>query len=143
MENQSSKYYSDQINFCITYANNKLGPRLVGNALDWNIDDFSKETLFSIIHDSLMMRAYKAIIFATNKSNVTYKVYILKIMKNFYDYRFHGEYFAYCFFLPASFNGYFEIKDEIKDFEWSESIGFDGSLKNLIQELKKFIIIQN
>lgn len=127
----SSKIYA-----CMTYYSNKLGPRLVGTADDWELSDFSKEALFYIVHDSMLIRSKKSLLFIENANLQKYKVYIMQYRVNFTDYHYEGTKYAICFFIPEEFEKNVRIKESFDNFPWTEYITSSGSAKELCEVLK-------
>ena len=133
--------FENRIFLCLTYVSSKLGPRLVGNVSEWQLDDFSKDVLYSIIHDSLMMRTKRTMLCVKNLFGESYRVYVLKCTRKFFDYRYQGDEFAFCFFVPSNFSGRISIDENLEDFEWEQLITSKGTLEELIPKLKKKVTI--
>ncbi|UYP45164.1 hypothetical protein NEF87_001449 [Candidatus Lokiarchaeum ossiferum] len=131
------KYQEEEIFTCITFSSTKLGPRLVGNASDWGLKHFSKETLFSVIHDSLLIRSPKALLFINNVFGESFRIYVLKYNRRFYDYRYQGDSFSICVFVPSSFKGIVQLDKSIESFDWTQFISSSGSIEKLVEELHK------
>ena len=134
-------FVGNGIFLCLTYTSSKLGPRLVGNVSEWHLDDFSKDVLYCIIHDSLMMRTKKTMLCVKNLFGESYRVYILKCIRQFFDYRYQGEEFAFCLFVPSNFTGRISIDENIENFEWEQLITSKGTLEDLLPQLQKKITI--
>ncbi|MHA1521831.1 MAG: hypothetical protein ACTSVZ_13495 [Promethearchaeota archaeon] len=122
---------SDKIFTCVTFYNNKLGPRLVGTVEDWNLQGFSKENLYTIVHDSTLMCSSKAILFVKSLDGVPYRVYIAQYREKFVDNYYEGNRYAICVFLPEKISPLVEIRKTLKNFKWMEHLDSNGSPKNL------------
>ncbi|MHA1674443.1 MAG: hypothetical protein ACTSYI_12555 [Promethearchaeota archaeon] len=124
-----------KIFICMTIYDNKLGPRLLGNVEDWNLQLFSKEDLHAIVHDSMLMRTSKAIIFVKDLGGVPYRVYIAQYRENFVGYYFKGNKYATCVFVPEDISSSVEIRKTMEKFQWTEYIDSNGSPKYLREYL--------
>lgn len=124
---------------CITYSNIKLGPRLVGTVNDWNLVKFTKEQLFSIIYDSITIRNNNAILFAKDRENTPYRIFIYKINRPFFDIHYSGEYYAFCLFIPYMLQIQRNFRKLLRSFNWEKLIGIDGNIKNLVEELEDIL----
>lgn len=120
---------------CMTYYSNKLGPRLVGTAEDWDLVTFSKDALFSIVHDSMLLRTKRALLFTEDLLGVKYRVYVSQYKMNFTDYHYEGTKYAICFFIPDHISSQVEIRNAMALFNWTDYISANGSAKNLKNEL--------
>ncbi len=134
---QSSSF--TKIFTCVTFFSNKLGPRLVGTVEDWDLQSFSKEVLFTIVHDSTLMRSSKAMVFVKNLVGVPYRVYIAQYRENFVDYHYKGNKYATCVFIPEKISSLVEIRKTMEKFQWIEYLDSTGSPKNLKEFLHSTI----
>ena len=134
---QSSLF--ERIFTCVTFYNNKLGPRLVGTVEDWNLQLFSKDVLYSIVYDSTLMRSSKAMIFVENLNSVPYRVYIAQYRENFVDNYYEGNRYAICVFIPEELSSLVEIRKTLNNLKWTEYVDSTGSPKNLKEFLHSTI----
>lgn len=111
----------------------KLGPRLIGTLNDWDLAKFSKETLFSIIHDSISLRSGESVLFTTDNCGNPYKILIYNIKRTFYDIHYSGECYSFCIFIPCSFKIKKNYKLLLDNFQWYKNIDISGGISRIKQ----------
>ncbi len=125
---------------CITYSNVKLGPRLIGTKDDWQLNQFSKETMFSIIYDSIAIRINNAVLFASDKDGNSYKILIHQKKQPFYDIHYNGDRYAFCIFLPKNCVIDPKYQHVLDTFDWSKLIDVDGKIDNLVYQYNQILL---
>ena len=126
---------------CITYNSTKLGPRLVRTAEEWGLTCFSKENLYIIIHDSIIMRTPRSTIYTETLDGTPYRVLICKQDRRIVDYRYQADSYSYCFFFPQAIFHQFRIDSTINNLDWINVLKEAENWPAVLAELEKKISI--